>query len=66
MAKEQLSGANDVLEQLDHDLKIALLPKDPNDEKDIFLEVRPAAGGDEAGLFAAELLKCYMLYASRQ
>ena len=57
MAKEQLSTANDEIAKLEEQLKVALLPKDPNDDKNIFLEIRPAAGGDEAGLFAAELLK---------
>ena len=66
MAKDQLSEANDNIAQLEEKLKVALLPKDPNDDKDIFLEIRPAAGGDEAGLFAAELLKAYMLYAQKK
>ncbi len=66
MAKDQLSEANDHIYDLEEKLKVALLPKDPNDDKDIFLEIRPAAGGDEAGLFAAELLKAYMLYAQRK
>lgn len=57
MAKEQLSTANEEIGKLEEQLKVALLPKDPNDDKNIFLEIRPAAGGDEAGLFAAELLK---------
>lgn len=66
MAKEQLSDANDQIPILEEKLKIALLPKDPNDDKNIFLEIRPAAGGDEAGLFAAELLKAYMLFAQKK
>lgn len=66
MAKEQLNEANTQLADLEEKLKIALLPKDPNDDKNIFLEIRPAAGGDEAGLFAAELLKAYMLYAQKK
>jgi peptide chain release factor 1 len=40
-----------------------MIPKDPNDDKDSYVEIRPAAGGDEAGLFGAELFKCYCLYA---
>lgn len=48
MAEEELLTSKDAIETLDHDLKIALLPKDPNDEKNIYLEIRPAAGGDEA------------------
>lgn len=66
MAKEQLIDANQKIEKLEEEFKITLLPKDPNDDKNIFLEIRPAAGGDEAGLFASELLKCYMLYAQKQ
>ena len=66
MANEQLLSANDDITRLEEELKIALLPRDPNDDKNIFLEIRPAAGGDEAGLFASELLKCYMLYAQKQ
>lgn len=66
MAKEQLHNANERISQIEEEMKIALLPKDPNDDKNIFLEIRPAAGGDEAGLFAAELYKCYMLYAQSQ
>lgn len=66
MAKDQLNEANDQIAALEEKLKIALLPKDPNDDKNIFLEIRPAAGGDEAGLFAAELLKAYMLFAQKK
>ena len=66
MAKEQLKEAQLTIEDLDKKIKIALLPKDPNDEKNIFLEIRPAAGGDEAGLFAAELLKMYLGYAAKK
>lgn len=66
MAKEQLLTANERIASLEEQFKIALLPRDPNDDKNIFLEIRPAAGGDEAGLFASELLKCYMLYAQKQ
>lgn len=66
MAQEELSTAKEAIEKLDYDLKIALLPKDPNDEKNIYLEIRPAAGGDEAGLFAGELLKMYLTYAQKK
>lgn len=48
MAQEELLTSKNTIETLDHELKIALLPKDPNDEKNIYLEIRPAAGGDEA------------------
>lgn len=66
LAKEQLAAAQQEIPWLEEKIKIALLPKDPNDDKDIFLEIRPAAWWDEAGLFAAELLKAYMLYAQTQ
>lgn len=66
MAKEELEEARATIEKLDYDLKIALLPKDPNDEKNIYLEIRPAAGGDEAGLFAAELLKMYLTFSQKK
>jgi len=66
MAKEQLKESELLIDDLDKKIKIELLPKDPNDEKNIFLEIRPAAGGDEAGLFAAELLKMYLGYATKK
>ena len=66
LAKEQFSAAQSELPEIEEKLKVALLPKDPNDDKNIFFEIRPAAGGDEAWLFAAELLKAYMLYAQIQ
>jgi peptide chain release factor 1 len=65
MAQEELDQAKASIETLDEQLTIALLPKDPNDDKNIYLEIRPAAGGDEAGLFAAELLRMYMAYAQK-
>ena len=66
MAKEQLTEATAGIEEYDEKIKIALLPKDPNDDKNIFLEMRPAAWGDEAGLFASELMRAYMLYAQKE
>ncbi len=66
MAKEQLKESESLIEELDKKIKVALLPKDPNDEKNIYLEIRPAAGGDEAGLFAAELLRMYLGYAAKK
>lgn len=66
MAKEELREWEAQLEELDKKIKIALLPQDPNDDKDIFLEIRPAAGGDEAWLFGAELLRMYLGYATRK
>ena len=66
MAKEELSGARKRIEDLEHELKILLLPKDPNDDKNIILEIRAGAGGDEAALFAAELYRMYSNYADSQ
>ena len=65
MAKEELSDAKKRIE-LEHELKILLLPKDPNDDKNIILEIRAGAGGDEAALFAAELYRMYSNYADSQ
>lgn len=66
LAKEELSDAKKRVEQLEQELKILLLPKDPNDEKNIILEIRAGAGGDEAALFAAELYRMYVNYAESQ
>ncbi len=66
MAKEELSDAKKRVEDLEQELKILLLPKDPNDEKNIMLEIRAGAGGDEAALFAAELYRMYVNYAESQ
>jgi len=63
MAQEEKNQAQEKLGELEHLLTLELLPKDPNDDKNIFLEIRPAAWGDEAGLFAAELLRMYLGYA---
>ncbi|MFP4234398.1 MAG: peptide chain release factor 1 [Nitriliruptoraceae bacterium] len=54
------------LDRLDEELKLALVPTDPNDDRDVILEIRAAAGGDEAGLFAGELEEMYLRYAARQ
>lgn len=66
LAKEELSDAKKRAEQLEKSLKLLLLPKDPNDEKNIILEIRAGAGGDEAALFAAELYRMYVNYAESQ
>ncbi len=63
MAKEELNAAKADEERLEKELKILLLPKDPNDDKDIIVEIRAGAGGDEAALFAAELFRMYTHYA---
>jgi peptide chain release factor 1 len=66
MAKEELAQLRPQLEPAEEQLKMYLVPKDPADEKDVILEVRAGAGGDEAGLFAAELLRVYLRYAERR
>lgn len=66
MAEEELKDWEQQIEDLEHRIKIALLPKDPNDDKNIYLEIRPAAGWDEAGLFASELLRMYLWYADKK
>lgn len=63
MAKEELSDAKSMIEQMEQKLKILLLPKDPNDEKNVIVEIRAGAGGDEAALFAAELYRMYVHFA---
>ncbi|MBS6644986.1 MAG: peptide chain release factor 1 [Clostridiaceae bacterium] len=66
LAKEELSDAKRRIEELEQELKILLLPKDPNDDKNIILEIRAGAGGDEAALFAAELYRMYVNYSEGQ
>ena len=66
MAEAELEEAEAQIPDLEQRIKIALLPKDPNDDKDVYLEIRPAAGGDEAGLFATQLLKMYLAYALKK
>lgn len=63
MAKEELADAKKQVEELENDLRILLLPKDPNDEKNVIVEIRAGAGGDEAALFAAEIFRMYKNYA---
>lgn len=66
LAKMELSDSKKKVEELEQTIKILLLPKDPNDEKNIVLEIRAGAGGDEAALFAAELYRMYVNYAESQ
>ena len=63
LAKEELSDSKDRVEELENELKILLLPKDPNDDKNVIVEIRAGAGGDEAALFAAEIYRMYVHYA---
>lgn len=66
LAKEELADAKKRIEELEQELKILLLPKDPNDEKNVIVEIRAGAGGDEAALFASELYRMYVHYAESQ
>ena len=63
MLKEELASSKERLTQLEDKLKILLLPKDPNDDKNVIVEIRAGAGGDEAALFAAEIYRMYVHYA---
>ncbi len=63
MAKEELGESKARMEELEKQLKILLLPKDPNDDKNVIVEIRAGAGGDEAALFAAEIYRMYLHYA---
>jgi peptide chain release factor 1 len=65
LAEEELESLKKQREDLEKKIEIALLPKDPNDEKNVILEIRQGAGGDEASLFAAELFRMYQRYAER-
>lgn len=66
MLKEELSDAKKRIEELEIEMKILLLPKDPNDNKNVIVEIRAGAGGDEAALFAAEIYRMYVKYAESQ
>lgn len=66
MLKEELNGAKKRVEELEQEMKILLLPKDPNDDKNVIIEIRAGAGGDEAALFAAEVYRLYVHYAESQ
>ena len=66
LAQEELPGLKARAESLMSEMKILLVPKDPNDEKDVVLEIRAGTGGDEAALFAADLFRMYSRYAERQ
>ncbi|MDU1578996.1 peptide chain release factor 1 [Finegoldia magna] len=66
LLKDEISTLEEQIEKDQEDLKILLLPKDPNDEKNVFIEIRAGAGGDEAGLFAGELLRMYQMYSDKK
>ncbi|MCX2455520.1 peptide chain release factor 1 [Lacticaseibacillus nasuensis] len=66
LAKEELNELRPEQAKLEDEIKLLMLPKDPNDDKNIIMEIRGAAGGDEASLFAGDLLSMYMKYAEKQ
>jgi peptide chain release factor 1 len=66
LARAEVETLAERQQALEAELKRLLLPRDPNDDKNVFVEIRAGAGGDEAGLFAAELMRMYMKYAERQ
>ena len=65
MAREELKANEAAIEEYTENLKILLLPKDPNDDKNVILEIRAGTGGDEAALFGSDLLRMYLRYAER-
>ena len=65
LAREELNESRQRISDIEQELKILLLPKDPNDDKNVIVEIRGGAGGDEAALFAAELYRMYVMYAER-
>ena len=64
-AQEEISAAEGKMTAIEDDLQLMLLPKDPNDDKNIFLEIRAGTGGDESALFAADLLRMYSRFAEQ-
>lgn len=66
MAEAELENLTEKQEKLEHELKLLLLPKDPNDEKNVIVEIRAGAGGEEAALFAGDLFRMYVRFAERQ
>lgn len=66
MAQEEIKEAQETIERLNDELQILLLPKDPNDDRNCFLEIRAGAGGDEAGIFAGDLFRMYSKFAEKK
>ncbi|NLJ97712.1 MAG: peptide chain release factor 1 [Tissierellia bacterium] len=66
LLKDEISQYEEKVEKLEEELKVLLIPKDPNDHKNVIVEIRAGAGGDEAGLFAGDLFRMYSRYAERQ
>ena len=65
LAREEMARLKEQKQQIEENLRIALIPKDPNDEKNVIIEIRAGTGGEEAGLFAADLYRMYTRYAQR-
>jgi peptide chain release factor 1 len=63
MVREEISQLSSERKELEQELRLMLLPKDPNDDKNVIVEIRAGTGGDEAGLFAADLFRMYTYYA---
>ena len=66
LAELEIESLNDKIEELETQLKRMLVPRDPRDKRNVILEIRGGAGGDEAGLFAGDLFRMYSRYAERQ
>ena len=66
MLKDEIKENEKLLEKYKEEMKILLIPKDPNDSRDVIVEIRPGAGGDEAGLFAGDLYRMYQMYADKE
>jgi peptide chain release factor 1 len=66
LAKDEITEADALIEDIEHELQVLLLPKDPNDTRNIFLEVRAGTGGDEAAIFSGDLARMYQRYAERK
>jgi peptide chain release factor 1 len=66
LLKDEIAELEETTAQLEEELKLLLIPKDPNDHKNVIVEIRAGAGGDEAGLFAGDLFRMYSMYAERQ
>ena len=66
MAEEELNSAHARIDEINEEIKILLLPKDPNDDKDVIVEIRGAVGGDEANIFAGDLFRMYSKYAEKE
>ncbi len=66
LAKEEVNDAENLIENIEHELQVLLLPKDPNDNRNIFLEIRAGTGGDEAAIFSGDLSRMYQRYAERK